>query len=75
MKLNYIRMLNQESNIPTWVSHKTAFFVCNQSAWSVPRKIKTIGEIDMKHEDLKDLGLTDERDGLKSQLGERERDK
>lgn len=70
MKLNYIRMVNQENNIPTWVSHKTAFFVCNQSAWSVPRKIKTIGEIDMKREDLKDLGLTDERDDLKSQLGE-----
>ena len=29
----------------------------------------------MKRENLKDLGLTDERDGLKSQLGERERDK
>src|SRR5699024_10311994 len=76
----------------------TAFFVCNQSAWSVPRKIKTIGEIDMKREDLKNLGLTDEqiekamaehgkditslqekvngltneRDGLKSQLDERD---
>ncbi|WP_274355096.1 phage scaffolding protein, partial [Ligilactobacillus salivarius] len=73
-------------------------FVCNQSAWSVPRKIKTIGEIDMKREDLKNLGLTDEqiekvmaehgkditslqekvngltneRDGLKSQLDERD---
>ncbi|MGN8986465.1 phage scaffolding protein, partial [Ligilactobacillus salivarius] len=71
---------------------------CNQSAWSVPRKIKTIGEIDMKREDLKNLGLTDEqiekvmaehgkditslqekvngltneRDGLKSQLDERD---
>ncbi|WP_242510424.1 phage scaffolding protein, partial [Ligilactobacillus salivarius] len=70
----------------------------NQSAWSVPRKIKTIGEIDMKREDLKNLGLTDEqiekvmaehgkditslqekvngltneRDGLKSQLDERD---
>lgn len=52
------------------IQPKTAFFVCNQSAWSVPRKIKTIGEIDMKREDLKNLGLTDERDGLKSQLGE-----
>ena len=28
----------------------------------------------MKREDLKDLGLTDERDGLKSKLGERELD-